>query len=94
MWADTLETIERLHVMRLLAWASVSMLAGTALIAWLRVGARHSPLLRHFAIQTAAWGVVDAVIAGIARRGIAPRDMASATSPDRMMWLHVGLDAG
>jgi len=94
MWADTLETLERLHLLRLLFWAAASMLAGTALLAWLRAGGRHSPLLRHFAIQSAAWGVVDAVIAGIALRGIAPRDIASATRLDRMLWLNIGLDIG
>ena len=93
MWADTLETLERLHLLRLLVWAAASMLSGTALLAWLRAGGRHSPLLRHFAIQSAAWGVVDAVIAGIALRGIAPRDIASATRLDRML-LNIGLDAG
>ena len=94
MWADTLENIERLHALRLLAWAGVSMLAGTALIAWLRRGDRHSPLLRHFGIQTLAWGVVDAVLAGMALRGIETRDIASATRLDRILWLNVGLDAG
>ena len=94
MWADTLETLERLHLVRLLVWAGASMLTGTALLAWLRAGDRHSPLLRHFAIQSAAWGVVDAVIAGIALRGIAPRDVASATRLDRILWLNIGLDAG
>lgn len=94
MWADTLEMLERLHLLRLLVWAAASMLAGTALLAWLRAGERHSSLLKHFAIQSVAWGVVDAVIAGVALRGVAPRDIASATRLDRMLWLNIGLDAG
>ena len=94
MWADTLETAEHLHLLRLLAWALASMLAGTALLTWLRAGGRQSPLLKHFAIQAAAWGAVDAVIAGVALRNIVPRDIASATRLDRLLWLNVGLDAG
>ena len=94
MWADTLETLERLHVLRLLVWAAASMLAGTALLAWLRASGRRSSLLRHFAIQSAAWGAVDAVIAATALRGIAPRDIAAATRLDRILWLNIGLDAG
>lgn len=94
MWADTLETQERLHLLRLLVWAAASMLVGTALLAWLRAGNRHSPLLKHFAIQSAVWGVVDAALAVVALRGIVPRDIASATRLDRMLWLNIGVDAG
>lgn len=94
MWADTLERLERLHLLRLLAWAAASMLTGTGLLAWLRAGGRHSPLLKHFAIQATAWGLVDAMIAALALRGIAPRDIASATRLDRILWLNIGLDAG
>ena len=51
MWADTLEAAERAHLLRLLVWGGVSVLTCTALLAWLRRGARQSPLLKHFAIQ-------------------------------------------
>ena len=94
MWADTLESLERLHVLRLSVWAGASMLAGTALLAWLRAGGRQSPLLKQFAIQSAGWGLVDAGIAALAWHGIAPRDIASATRLDRILWLNIGLDAG
>lgn len=94
MWADTLEAAERLHLLRLLVWAAASILAGSSLLAWLQVGSRQSPLLRHFAIQSAAWGTVDAVIAGATLTGVAPRDFASATRLDRILWLNIGLDAG
>ena len=94
MWADTLESLERLHLLRLLLWAAASILAGTALLAWMRASGRRSPLLGHFAIQTAAWGAVDAVLAGIALRDMAPRDIASATRLDRLLWLNIGLDTG
>jgi len=38
MWADTLQAAERAHLLRLLLWAAASILAGTALLAWLRAG--------------------------------------------------------
>ena len=94
MWADTLEAAERAHLLRLLVWGCVSVLTGTALLAWLRTGARQSPLLKHFAIQTAAWGTVDAIIAAALMAQTAPRDLASATRLDRILWLNIGLDAG
>src|SRR6266487_1018285 len=84
MWADTLLSAERAHVMRLLVWGGGSMLAGTALLAWLYVGRRRSALLEHFGIQTAAWGAAVLV----------PRDLAAATRLDRLLWLNLGLDAG
>ena len=94
LWADTLEAAERAHLLRLLVWAAASVLVGTALLAWLRVGARQSPLLRHFAIQAAAWGAVDAMIAAAMISQVAPRDIASATRLDRVLWLNIGLDGG
>ena len=94
MWADTLEAVERAHLLRLLVWAAASMLAGTAILAWLRAGTRRSELLEHFAIQTAAWGAAAAVIAVAMWVNIAPRDVASATRLDRLLWLNIGLDAG
>ena len=94
MWADTLEAAERAHLLRLLVWGGVSVLTGTALLAWLRTGARQSTLLKHFAIQTAAWGAVDAIIAAALMAQTAPRDLASATRLDRILWLNIGLDAG
>ena len=94
MWADTLEAAERAHLLRLLVWGAASVLSGTALLAWLRIGVRRSPLLKHFAIQVAAWGAVDAIIAAALMVQIAPRDIASATRLDRILWLNIGLDAG
>jgi hypothetical protein len=94
MWADTLEALERAHLIRLLAWGAASMLAGTAILAWLRVGSHRSALLQQFAIQSAAWGAVDAAITLGMWTHLAPRDVASATRLDRLLWLNVGLDIG
>lgn len=94
MWADTLMAAEHAHLLRLLAWGAASVLAGTALLAWMRVSARRSTLIEQFGLQTLAWGVVELAVAGIAYRGIAPRDVSSATRLDRFLWLNLGLDAG
>ena len=94
MWADTLEAAERSHLLRLLIWAAVSVLTGTALLAWLRVNARQSALLKYFAIQLVAWGLVSAAMAAGMMTQIAPRDIVSATRLDRILWLNIGLDAG
>jgi hypothetical protein len=94
MWADTLLSAERAHLMRLVVWGVSSILVGTALLAWLRAGRRRSLLLEHFAIQTMAWGVVDLALVAITRRSLAPRDVAGATRLDRLLWLNVGLDVG
>ena len=94
MWADTLQAAEHAHLVRLLVWAAASVLVGTAVLAWMRASGRHSPLLRHFAIQTAAWGAVNATLAAGFMARLAPRDVASATRLDRVLWLNIGLDGG
>lgn len=93
-WADTLLDVERLHVLKLFVWGALSIGVGTALLAFLRVRRVDSVLLQHFAIQSAAWGVIDIAIAVWARQGLALRDLASAVALDRFVWLNVGLDIG
>ena len=94
MWADTLLAAERGHLIRLLVWGAASIVAGTAVGAFLVVGRRESSLLRHFAIQTVAWGAVDIAICAVAWRSLALRDLAGAVRLDRFIWLNIGLDAG
>lgn len=94
MWADTLLSLERSHVARLLAWGGGSVLAGSALLAWLYTGRRSSALLEHFGIQTAAWGAVELVFGAAAKASLVTRDLAAATRLDRFLWLNIGLDAG
>ena len=53
-----------------------------------------SPLLAHFALQMAIWGVALAVIAAIDWRGLHVRDLSGATHLDRMLWLNIGFDCG
>lgn len=94
MWADTLLVAERAHLARSVIWAAASVLVGTGLLAWLRIGRRQSPLLEHFAIQTAAWGAVELVFAVVAGVSLAPRDVSGATRLDRFLWFNIGLDVG
>lgn len=94
MWADTLLALERGHLLRLALWGGGSVLAGTALLAWLTLAHRTAPVLRHFAIQCAAWGAVDLAIVAWAWRGLALRDFAGAQGLVQFLWLNVGLDAG
>lgn len=94
MWADALLAAERAHLVRLLAWGASSVLLGTATFALLAARRRTSPLLTHFAIQTAAWGAIDVAICAAAWHSLALRDLASAVRLDRFVWLNIGLDAG
>jgi hypothetical protein len=51
-------------------------------------------MLRHFGIQMAAWGAVNAVIALWAWRGLAFRDFAGTQWLLNILWLNTGLDVG
>ena len=94
MWADTLLALERGHLLRLALWGGASVLVGTLLLTWLTVRRTDAPLLRHFAIQTAAWGAVDGLICLWAGRDLVLRDYAGAQRLLNLLWLNLGLDAG
>lgn len=95
MWSDTFLAIERTHLLRVGAWGAASVLVGTLLLALLFARRRQrSPLLYHFALQTASWGLVDVLLAAFAFRGLALRDYSGATRFDRLLWLNLGLDVG
>jgi hypothetical protein len=94
MWADTLLSLEQGHLLRLALWAGASILAGTALLAVLTVRRVEAPLARHFAIQTGAWGGVNALIALWAWRGLTMRDFAGTQKLLGVLWLNTGLDLG
>jgi hypothetical protein len=94
MWADALLALERTHLLRLALWGGGSVLAGTLVFLLLALRRQRSPLLQHFAIQTAAWGAVDLAICAWAWRGLALRDFDGATSLVNFLWLNVGLDVG
>ena len=94
MWADTLQQLERAHLVRLLVWGGASLLVGSALLALLRLRGQRSSLLFHFGLQTALWGSIDIVLALIGLQRLGLRDLAGATRLDRFLWLNIGLDAG
>ena len=94
LFSDTLLALERAHLLRLGAWGAACVLLGSALLAALAVRRAGSPLLRHFAIQTAAWGAIDLAFVALGWRGLRLRDYESAASLDRFLWLNLGLDVG
>jgi hypothetical protein len=94
MFSDTLLLAERAHLNRILVWGAASVLVGTLLLAFVTARRVVSPLLLLFAVQTAAWGAIDLVIALVARRGLALRDVSGATRLDRFVWFNNGLDVG
>lgn len=83
-----------MHLLRLSLWAGASILTGTAIVALLRALRRQSAILLHFAVQTAAWGVVDLAVVLWARNGLKLRDLAGAIALDRFLWFNIGLDVG
>lgn len=94
MWSDTLLRAEQQHLLRLLVWAGLSIVAATGLAATLTARRIRSPLLGQFALLTAAAGVVIGAVAAISLRGAALRDLAGAARLERLVWMNVGLDIG
>lgn len=94
MWADQVLAFEKAHLARLLLWGAMSMAAGLGAWAFTRARRLDAPLLRHFAIQTGAWGAVDVVLALGARPTLALRDYDGVTNLDRFLWFNCGLDVG
>lgn len=94
MWADTLLRAEQQHLLRLLVWASLSVVAATSIAATLAARRVRSELLQHFALQTVLWGLVIGAIAGIGLRQAQLRDVAGAARLERLVWMNVGLDVG
>lgn len=94
MFADTLFRAEQQHLLRLFVWCALSILAGTALATTLAVRRIRSPLLTHFAAQTAAWGSVAGAIAIVRWTTLPTRDLSGAARLERLVWLNIGLDVG
>lgn len=94
MWADQVLAFERTHLARLLIWGVASVVTGLGCWAYARAQEEDQPFLRHFAIQTGAWGAIDALLALGARPGLALRDYDGLTTLDRFLWFNCGLDVG
>ncbi|MEP6692312.1 MAG: hypothetical protein ABJD07_14215 [Gemmatimonadaceae bacterium] len=94
MWGDTFLLFERAHLLRLLAWGGLSLIAGTTVLVVLAIRGARPPLVTHFAIQTAAWGAIIIALGALAWHQLAERDLNGLMSLSNRMWLNVGLDAG
>lgn len=94
LFSDSLLDLERSHLLRLGLWGATSLLAGGFAVGIVVIKRMQSPLLLHFAIQTAAWGALDVLLATFGWRGLGLRDLAGATRLDRFLWLNTGLDVG
>ena len=94
MWADTFLVIERTHFLRIIVWGVACVVAGTAMLALLAVRRQRSPLLFHFALQTALWGAIDLALGALATRALPLPDYAAATRFDRLVWWSLGIDLG
>jgi hypothetical protein len=95
MWSDTFLAIERAHFFRVGAWGAACVLVGTLLLAALAARRVASPLVRHFALQTALWGAVDLALAALAiGRLSAVPDYHTATRFDHFVWFSLGIDIG
>lgn len=94
MWSDTLMSLERAHILRLILWGGGSVLLGTIAIAWHAIGRKRSSLVQHFAVQTALWGALAIAIGLWQLRALSLRNFDSAAALLNMLWLNVGLSAG
>lgn len=94
MWSDTFLHAEQQHLLRLLLWAALSVVAATAIAALIAIRRVRSGLLSHFALQMALWGIAIGVIAALEWRGLRLRDLSGASRTERLLWMNIGFDAG
>jgi hypothetical protein len=94
VWADTLQTIEQRHFLRLIAWGGASVLIGTLLLLVFRLARIRAPLATHLAAQCAIWGAAAFLWGGYNYQSVPLRDYEAAASLARMLWLFIALEAG
>jgi len=94
MWADTLQTFERQHLLQLLEWGGASVLIGCLLLFFLSLRRIKAPLLSHFGIQSVLWGAAELVWGAFAYRDVPLRDYEGAASLARVLWVAIGFEAG
>jgi hypothetical protein len=94
MWADTLQSLEQQHFLRLLVWGAASVLIGTLILIAFRLARIKAPLATHFAAQCAIWGAATLVWAGYSYQRVPLRDYDAAASLARTLWLVIALEAG
>lgn len=94
MWSDTFLHAEQQHVLRLLFWAALSIVAATAIAVTIAMQRARSALLSHFALQMALWGLVIGSIAALEWHGLHLRDVSGAARIERLLWMNIGFEAG
>lgn len=93
-WADSLASLERLFHLKLLAWGALSALTGSLLLLFARRSAIRLELLESLALVLLAAGAAEVVAALVGREAVSLRDLGSATSLDRALWLIAGFAFG
>lgn len=94
MWADTLLRAEQLHLLRIVAWGALAVLAGTALLVLGYAARGRSVLFRWFGGTLAVLGAVEALLALSLRLTAEMLDVAGAARLERLAWLELGLFIG
>ena len=70
------------------------MVAATSVAVMIAARRTRSPLLAHFALQMALWGVAIAAIAAIEWQQLHLRDVSGSARLERVLWMNIGFDAG
>lgn len=78
MWADTLQALERTHLLALGAWGGASVLIGLLLLVPLLARRVQAPLAVHFAVQCVLWGAIELAWVLAAYGRVPLRDYSSA----------------
>lgn len=94
MWSDTFLHAEQQHLLRLLLWAGLSIVAATTIAVTITIRRATSALLSHFALQMALWGLAIGSIAALEWHGVHLRDVSGAARIERLLWMNIGFDAG
>jgi hypothetical protein len=94
MWADTLQTLEQQHFLKLLVWGAASLLVGALILLIFRLSRLKAPLATHFATQCAIWGAAALMWGAYAYRQVPLRDYDAAASLSRTLWIVIALEAG
>jgi hypothetical protein len=94
VWADTLQTLEQQHFLRLLVWGAASVLIGTIILLVFRVARIKGPLATHMAAQCAIWGTAALLWGAYNYPRVPLRDYEAAASLARLLWLFIALEAG
>lgn len=78
MWSDTLQSLERTHLLALGAWAGASVLIGVLLLLPLLARRVQASLAVHFAAQCVLWGAIELAWVFAAYGHVPLRDYSSA----------------